>query len=232
VETKVCTYCGCERDISEFYEHTPKDGIRRTSHRCRLCYNAIQRLPKPNKAMSVSSIVTVEAGTSADTPADSSGFAPETTLCRFCGCRRVIDDFRTYKEMDGRVYRNLRCVECLRIHDIKLKQKSREWLKSIKESLKCEKCGNPDSRVLDFHHRDPSEKEYNIMTLVGCREDLIRAEIAKCCVLCSNCHRILHCEEREKKGTLGRKVQRRMRRKPALEQPQPPVLEPALLANE
>jgi len=82
------------------------------------------------------------------------------------------------------------------------RQKSRrsnikEWLDNYKATLKCERCGFSHPAALDFHHRDSSTKEFTIgsrRTLPSNTKTL--KEIEKCEVLCSNCHRIHHYEER------------------------------------
>ena len=55
----------------------------------------------------------------------------------------------------------------------------------------CIKCGETDPIVLEFDHRDPSKKCFNITR--GCADgknfDLVLEEISKCDVLCANCHR-------------------------------------------
>ena len=53
----------------------------------------------------------------------------------------------------------------------------------------CVDCGERDPRVLEFDHT--GEKITEVATLVGdgTRIDLIEAEIAKCDVVCCNCHR-------------------------------------------
>lgn len=59
---------------------------------------------------------------------------------------------------------------------------------------KCERCGwNEHPAGLQFHHRDPSQKEFTITTAVmGSPKKypwkVIEAEIAKCDLLCANCH--------------------------------------------
>lgn len=60
-------------------------------------------------------------------------------------------------------------------------------------------CTNPDCKwdgpfepgMLEFHHIDRSTKQNNIALMVG-RQKLqtIAEEMNKCCVLCSNCHRL------------------------------------------
>ena len=58
-------------------------------------------------------------------------------------------------------------------------------------------CGISDWRVIEFHHRDPSQKERAISDMMGWSWEKIEKEIAKCDPLCANCHRILHYELRE-----------------------------------
>jgi len=72
------------------------------------------------------------------------------------------------------------------------------WLKEYKSTLECEECGENHPACLDFHHMDPSKKEQNIhkCPVMGWSKERIMSEIAKCKVLCSNCHRKLHYDER------------------------------------
>lgn len=62
----------------------------------------------------------------------------------------------------------------------------------IKRENGCQRCHEHDPKCLDFHHVDATEKEFNIARMRGWARERIFAEIAKCCVLCSNCHRKLH----------------------------------------
>ena len=77
-------------------------------------------------------------------------------------------------------------------------QEIQEFIQQQKVNLSCKHCGNTDIRVLDFHHVDKSSKEITIakITYRGWSNERILQEIAKCDVLCANCHRILHWEER------------------------------------
>jgi len=55
----------------------------------------------------------------------------------------------------------------------------------------CEKCGwNDEPKVLEFHHRNPEEKKFGIARAWTRAEKTIRAEAAKCDLLCPNCHAI------------------------------------------
>ena len=55
----------------------------------------------------------------------------------------------------------------------------------------CVDCGESDPIVLEFDHRDPSGKSFNIGDGVARAygTQRIKDEIAKCDVRCANCHR-------------------------------------------
>lgn len=72
-------------------------------------------------------------------------------------------------------------------------QEGRQLLDDIKRQSGCLVCGEDDLDVLDFHHRNPAEKLFNLSGANCAKsEDKLRAEIAKCVVLCANCHRRVH----------------------------------------
>lgn len=52
----------------------------------------------------------------------------------------------------------------------------------------CVECGEADPRVLTFDHVDRSEKKYTIASMRGHCLPAIKREIAKCRVMCFNCH--------------------------------------------
>jgi hypothetical protein len=77
-----------------------------------------------------------------------------------------------------------------RIKKAKRRKEMREWIRSIKSKLQCVSCGESDPDCLDFHHVDPNEKLRAISAMIDdYSKEAIEAEMAKCIVLCSNCHR-------------------------------------------
>lgn len=60
--------------------------------------------------------------------------------------------------------------------------------------IPCAICGEDHPAVLDFHHVDGAMKSFSINTAVknGTAKARVIAEIEKCVVLCSNCHRKHH----------------------------------------
>lgn len=79
------------------------------------------------------------------------------------------------------------------------KAKTKKFLDDYKELRGCRRCNFKDPRALQFHHRDPSTKLFNIANKKRANMDRLMAEIAKCDVICANCHFIEHAEEREGK---------------------------------
>lgn len=54
----------------------------------------------------------------------------------------------------------------------------------------CIICGEPF--CIDFHHKNPSEKEFTISKKTNLGKDKLLVEIQKCVCLCANCHRKVH----------------------------------------
>lgn len=73
-----------------------------------------------------------------------------------------------------------------------------KWRRQVKIKLveykggKCEKCGyNKCVDALEFHHLDPSEKDFTISGKSWSYERL-KKEVDKCILVCSNCHKEIH----------------------------------------
>jgi len=65
----------------------------------------------------------------------------------------------------------------------------RDRLAARKLARGCDKCGyNKSASALDFHHRDPTTKVLNVSG-THYAWSRVEAEIAKCDILCANCHR-------------------------------------------
>lgn len=83
-----------------------------------------------------------------------------------------------------------------RTKEIKAKEKE-AWF-TFKATLKCTKCGFSHIAALDFHHEDPTTKLGNVHRFIS-NGQFAKAyeEIKKCIVLCANCHRIHHHDEKK-----------------------------------
>lgn len=81
------------------------------------------------------------------------------------------------------------------------RKQTKQWYHSYKETLSCERCEEDNSCCLEFHHTDPSKKDFNLslMRAGGYSKKRILEEINKCVVLCANCHRKEHAKIRNNK---------------------------------
>lgn len=67
-----------------------------------------------------------------------------------------------------------------------------KMMRRYKASIGCVICGEREPVALDLHHVDPLGKDANPSSLVTYSTNTLKAEIRKCTVLCSNCHRKVH----------------------------------------
>ncbi len=111
--------------------------------------------------------------------------------CRQC-TKEQVDGSR--KNPDGSIKKKYTYPKQVRAR----KRIIRKWFNEKKSTLSCISCGFSHPAALDFHHKLPSDKYLDVSKMVerGFAYDRIEAEIAKCDVLCSNCHRIQHYTER------------------------------------
>lgn len=126
----------------------------------------------------------------------------ETKICTKCGRELPIDHFYWRDKKAGR-----RRSECKQCHNGYVKQKyqeRKEDINDLKSSLKCAKCGDDRSYVLDFHHKDPEEKDNTISRLTAhqASKERLNQELQKCICLCANCHREFHYLENQNGLTL------------------------------
>ena len=76
--------------------------------------------------------------------------------------------------------------------------KKKKIVREYKMSKGCSVCGyNEASEALDLDHIDRADKEFNLAKAHLYSYDRIQKELAKCVVLCANCHRIKTLEERD-----------------------------------
>lgn len=111
--------------------------------------------------------------------------------CRNCEIKLNVDNAYVRKK-DGKKYMNY-CKKC---HNARLAKNVREFkLRCVEhKGGKCEFCGYKKCiAALEFHHIDPSEKEFLIARAPKKGfSDIVKLELDKCLLLCSNCHREEH----------------------------------------
>jgi len=84
------------------------------------------------------------------------------------------------------------CKECMKkeslIRQQTLKQKCVDY-----KGGKCELCNyDKCSAALEFHHRDPAQKDFELRMSRQAFTTIIKNELDKCQLVCANCHREIH----------------------------------------
>jgi len=109
--------------------------------------------------------------------------------CRDCGKVLPIAEF----DWNGRGDWLPRCRKCHRANVRRYTAGKKGFLNDIKEGYGCQcGCGESVGAALLFHHRDPSTKLSAVSSLATASMERLLAEIAKCDVLCFNCHAKAH----------------------------------------
>ena len=71
----------------------------------------------------------------------------------------------------------------------------RLWFSTLKSEIGCQCCDEVESVSLDFYHIDRQSKSFGLgLGKWSTSHDRIRAEMEKCLLLCSNCHRRVTAE--------------------------------------
>lgn len=123
-----------------------------------------------------------------------------TKYCPKCNQTKQIDEFHRNKARhDGR---KAHCKSCTKARHVvyyaentekwkerreAYKARNRDFLRKYLESHPCVDCNESDIVVLEFDHL--RDKEYNIARLMNHSLATIEKEIAKCEVVCANCHK-------------------------------------------
>ena len=81
--------------------------------------------------------------------------------------------------------------------DRELYHKNKLVIDNYKLSNPCQ-CSESDITCLEFHHRDESTKKFSISEGKGNSTSMVQKEIAKCDILCKNCHMKLHNNDIQK----------------------------------
>ena len=127
--------------------------------------------------------------------------------CSNCGVEQPLENFnKRARSPDGLQFHCRSCKQAYRkahyaknhAHELRrIKERQRElvaWFRNRKASLSCERCGFAHPAALHFHHRDPATKDFDLSNAPrsGYGKQRILTEMAKCAILCANCHAIEH----------------------------------------
>lgn len=125
-------------------------------------------------------------------------------ICSKCKTSKILDEFQ-FRNKDKGTYRS-HCRDCVSAYDkwaysvgIKtgnskeskqaITERNQKYILDLLSQTPCKDCSNPDIRVLEFDHL--RDKKFNISTMIKSYSlEKIKEEVAKCDIVCSNCHKI------------------------------------------
>ena len=85
-------------------------------------------------------------------------------------------------------------ISAKRKREIRLEK--RKVIQQIKSSSECSMCGESRWYCLDYHHKGDKVDSISNLMKGHINIDKIKKEMKKCDVLCANCHREVHYQER------------------------------------
>lgn len=138
-------------------------------------------------------------------------------LCNTCNTVKPLEEFYKRKLKSGSMTTQGKCITCLneymknhyrnnkemysekaRRNEQRYFKRNRDYVISYFKTHPCISCGEEDILVLEFHHNGVVDKEYNVTSLINSGSlKSLKEEIAKCDVMCANCHRRLEATKRD-----------------------------------
>ena len=131
----------------------------------------------------------------------------ETKICPVCNKEKLLNEY----------YKNAgKCKTCQHEYNKEHNKKNYDkYRKYQKKSTKisyhrgqtfmnkhralcgCQKCGEKRYWIIDYHHKDPSEKDFSVPYYKTAKLEKLKLEIKKCIPLCRNCHMDFHYQEKQ-----------------------------------
>jgi Zn ribbon nucleic-acid-binding protein len=111
-------------------------------------------------------------------------------FCKKCQKNKSESEFYSRADRKGRVQSY--CKACFNAYSIQ------RWINKKLEAIEylggaCCHCGYNDHYApMQFHHTDPSTKDFTWDKLRLKSWSSIKAELSKCVLLCANCHSVVH----------------------------------------
>ena len=110
---------------------------------------------------------------------DSSDMATRSSMCK-----------RHHREYTREHYKNNKdaYIKKASVRNKSVRDEHRKIVISFLSNNPCVDCGESDTEVLQFDHRERAEKVAEINRLMTCSTSKLLEEISKCDVRCANCH--------------------------------------------
>lgn len=138
-------------------------------------------------------------------------------ICKICSLSKELNEDNFHKRKDSKDGFDRECKICRRKRNLdnyyknhqkwrkthtKTRLEKKEKLQEIRKSNPCSKCNDGRFYVIDFHHLDPKQKDFQISQGESKGWEAILKEIEKCIALCKNCHAEFHYLEKTENITI------------------------------
>ena len=111
--------------------------------------------------------------------------------CSTCGQVFPVDFFyKSGKTKSGKIKYSCECKDCRKQREMERYYDKKDDIDSFRKP--CVHCGIDKPYLIEFHHRDPEEKEFVIAHWRKKSKESLIAELEKCDPLCRNCHEEFH----------------------------------------
>jgi 5-methylcytosine-specific restriction endonuclease McrA len=85
-----------------------------------------------------------------------------------------------------------KCDKCNYEKVVEYRRKKKLWALNYLGN-KCSVCGYDKClQALEFHHKMAKDKEFQLSKYTHCSYKVLKDELDKCTLVCSNCHREIH----------------------------------------
>jgi hypothetical protein len=165
-KNEICRYCNKEYAIYTYF-----DGKKIWRPNRRACFECVPYLPGKSITQTKNTLDGKRKCTTCERFLSFSEFSPTdefgglSSYCKICARKRKLAHSQKFKK-ECIDYKGGCCIRC-----------------------GYKKC----PAALEFHHRDPTEKEFMVSKLnTAVLTNVIKKELDKCDLVCSNCHKEVH----------------------------------------
>jgi hypothetical protein len=192
----VCTKCRVEKPLTDFHKHHGQSlGIRKVCKVCRREHEAAGTLANANERRLHSF---PDRHPERAWPRQCYTCGKKFLARRRGGTLQLTCSERCKVSRDNRLRRRRNPEYLRQKYNEWCLRRDAEWREYISKQ-RCATCGENHPATLDHHHLDPTQKRFTVGAYRSRPWPTLLKEIAKCVVLCANCHRKLEYDKRQEK---------------------------------
>jgi Zn-finger protein len=180
-KVKVCIGCLTELPLAKFNKYN--EGVNGVRARCKKCFSVHRK----NSAQRTAKRLSLEAN--------------GKRKCSKCGKAKALSSFQLAKRKGRKPSRDGRCKPCVsaygRVKHKNINKDTRGYVFDYLKTHPCVDCGESNVLALEFDHLHSKKFDISNALITNKTMAILKAEIKKCVVRCSTCHRIKTHIERD-----------------------------------